>query len=190
LIEVLVVDDHPAVRVGLMVLLRSEPGIVPIATAAGMQEAIELAQKTRPEVALVDYELGDGDGLALCYQLKADAAPPGVLIYSAFARDGLSLAARAAGADGLLDKGAPPEDLFGAIRALAGRRLPPPAVVRDQLVVGARRLQSEDLPILGMLLDGAPRAEIAAVLRLTQPQLDRRVHGMLARLATPARSAA
>jgi DNA-binding NarL/FixJ family response regulator len=190
LIEVLVVDDHPAVRVGLVVLLRSEPGIVPIATAAGMQDAIERAQQTRPDVALVDYDLGDGDGLALCYQLKADAGPPGVLIYSAFARDGLSLAARAAGADGLLDKGAPPDDLFGAIRALAGRRLPPLAVTRDQLVVGARRLQSDDLPILGMLLDRAPRAEIAAVLRLTQPQLDRRVHGMLARLATPARRAA
>ena len=184
------VVDHPAVRVALVVLLRSEPGIVPIATAAGMQDAIDRAKQTRPGVALVDYDLDDGDGLALCYQLKADAAPPGVVIYSAFARDGLSLAVRAPGADGLLDKGAPPEDLFAAIPALTGHRLPPPAVTRDQLVVGAPRLQNADLPILDMLLDDAPRAEIAAILRLTQPQLDRRVHGMPARLATPARRAA
>jgi DNA-binding NarL/FixJ family response regulator len=181
-----VVVHHPAVRVGLVVLLRSEPGIVPIAAAAGMQDAIDRAQRARPAVALVDYDVAEGDGLALCHQLEADAAPPGVVIYTAFARDRLSLAARAA----LLDKGAPPEDLFAAIRAFTGHRLPPPAVTRDQLVVGARRLQNEDLPILDMLLDDAPRAEIAATLRLTQPQLDRRVDGVLARLATSARRAA
>jgi hypothetical protein len=53
------------------------------------------------------------------------------------------------------------------------------------MVVGSRRLEGDERPILGMLLDRAPRADIAAVLRLTEHGFDRRLHGMLARLAAP-----
>ena len=59
-------------RVGLVVLLRGEPGIVPSAAAAGRRHALDCARRTRPHVALVDYDLGDGAGLALCYTPKAD----------------------------------------------------------------------------------------------------------------------
>ena len=59
MIEVLLVDDHPAVRAGLVVLLRGEPGIVPVFAASGMRDALARAERSQPAVALVDYDLGD-----------------------------------------------------------------------------------------------------------------------------------
>jgi DNA-binding NarL/FixJ family response regulator len=186
-IDVLVVDDHPAVRAGLVALLRAEPGIVPVATAVGTRDALGEAERCTPDVALVDYDLRDGNGLELCYELKALPLAPRVLVYSAFARDGLGLAARVAGADGLLDKGVGADELFETIRSLAAGRLAAPTTTPEQMVVGSCRLDSDDLPILGMLLDGEAPAEIAAVLDLSAGELRGRVRGILARLAAPAR---
>jgi two-component system, NarL family, response regulator DevR len=175
------------VRAGLVALLRREPGIVPVAAAQGMQEALVHAERSRPDVALVDYALADGDGPALCYELKSRPAPPGVLIYSAFAHEGLSVAARAAGADGLMGKGASAEELFEAIRSLASRRLRAPLATREALTAASARLDNADVPILGTLIERVPRADIAEVLGLTATELDRRIRRILARLATAAR---
>lgn len=62
MIGVLVVDDHPAVRAGRVALSRGEPGIVPVAAAQGMQEALLHTERNRPDVALVDHARGDGEG--------------------------------------------------------------------------------------------------------------------------------
>jgi DNA-binding NarL/FixJ family response regulator len=187
-IDVLVVDDHPAVRVGLVALLRREPGIVPIGVAQGVEDALAAAARRPPDVALVDYSLSDGDGLTLCHLLKSRAAPPGVLVYSAFARDGLALAARAARADGLLSKGAPPEELFAAIRAVANGHLVPPSGTPEEMALAGARLESGDLPILGMLVEGVATEEIATVLGLHPRELDGRVRRIVAELATIAPS--
>ena len=190
MIDVLVVDDHPAVRAGLVALLRSEPGIVPVAAASGVAEALTSAERCRPDVAVVDFDLRGGSGLELCYELKSRPAAIGVLIYSAFAGNGLSLAARVAGADGLLDKGARPDELFATIRAVVAGRPALPPTTPEQMVAGSCRLDSHDLPILGMLLDREPPAEIAAVLGLSQGELGGRVREVLKQLAAPARRAA
>ena len=185
MIDVLVVDDHPAIRAGLVALLRGEPGIVPVGAARGVEDALACADRSRPDVAIVDYELSDGDGLSLCYELNSRAAAPRVLIYSAFASAGLHLASRAAGAAGVLDKSASPEELFNTIRAVAAGRLAPPVMRPEQMVAAGTRLENEDRPILAMLLEGVPPDEVAAVLGLGASELDGRVRGIFARLATP-----
>ena len=187
MIDVVVVDDHPAVRAGLVALLRGEPGIVPVATAGGVDDGLTSVERCSPNVALVDYDLRDGNGLELCYEPKALAVAPAVLMYSAFAPDGLALAARAANADGLLEKVVTPDELFATIRSLAAGRPAPPPISPEQMVIGSCRLDSDDLPILGMLLEREPPAEIAAVLDLSASELKGRVRGILARLAAPAR---
>jgi DNA-binding NarL/FixJ family response regulator len=185
-IRALIVDDHPAVLSGLVSALRSEPGLVPVATAGGVSAALTEAERRDPNIALVDYQLADGDGLTLCHELKLLASPPAVLIYSAFARRELALAAVVAGADGVVDKGAPLDELLDAIRTVArgGKALPamrPEAVERI-----VARLDPDDLPILGMRIDGATLSEVAAVLQLEENELSRRVAAMLGRLAGPA----
>ncbi|MBD0282674.1 MAG: response regulator transcription factor [Thermoleophilaceae bacterium] len=183
MIRVLIVDDHPALRRGLVAALRYEPGFVTIGVAAGMAAALVEAERSIPDVALVDYQLADGDGLILCHELKLLPKAPGVLIYSAFARPELAMAAMVAGADAIVNKGAQLEELFGAIRTVArgGTALPrlrPGAVERD-----VARLEPEDLPILGLRMDGATLPEIASVLRVDERDVSRRLTAMLGRLA-------
>jgi DNA-binding NarL/FixJ family response regulator len=181
MIRVLVVDDHPAVRAGLVALLRAEPGLVPVAAAADPEAAINAARRTRPDVAVVDYQLRRGDGLLVCRELKALPAPPRILIYSAFAEQALGLPAAVAGAHGVVDKAVSPDELFERVRTVA-RGETVLAITAEAMTAGAARLETEDLPILGLIMDRTPQAEIAEVLNLDERELDHRVEAMLTRL--------
>lgn len=182
MIRALIVDDHPAVLSGLVGAFRAEPGFVPLRTASGVKAALVAAERVQPNVALIDYQLPDGDGLTLCHELKLLASPPAVLIYSAFARRELALAATVAGADGIVDKGAQLDELFAALRTVArgGKALP---ALRPQAVEQTvSRLDPQDLPILGMRIDGATLSEIGGVLHLEERELSRRLIALLGRL--------
>jgi DNA-binding NarL/FixJ family response regulator len=188
-LRVLVVDDHHAVRTGLLAMLADEPGIEPAGAAGSAGEAHEawLSARERIDVVLVDYHLPDEDGLSLCLWLKTTDDPPAVVIYSGFA-DALAMPALIAGADGLVGKSSDPMDVGEVIRAVAAgeRRLPElsPQIAGDL----GRRLADEDMPILGMLRHGVPAAEIAETLGLAPRALVSRRWAMLEQLiAAPER---
>jgi DNA-binding NarL/FixJ family response regulator len=177
MIHVLVVDDHQAVRAGLVALLRQEPGFVPAATATTVGEAVERVTQHALDVTLVDYHLPDATGADLCRRLRG--TPPG-LLYSAVPSDRMTLAARVAGASGVISKAAPTEELFDAIRAVAKGRTAFPPVRRDALAAATRRLRAEQLPILGMALDGTPPTEMAMALRVDFDEVDAMIAEVLA----------
>jgi DNA-binding NarL/FixJ family response regulator len=181
-IGVLVVDDHPAIRAGLASLLRCEPGLVCVATAGSATDGIEAARRMEPAVVLADYELPDYDGLVLCSELKTLRKAPGVIVYSAFARPRLLPAAAVAGVDAMLDKGAPADELFETIRAVArgAGRLPspPPEVMERSFAL----LDTEEIVLFGMAVNGAPPDEIAAVAGTDPDDTRRQLRALLARL--------
>jgi DNA-binding NarL/FixJ family response regulator len=187
MIRVLLVDDHPALRAGLYTVLRAEPGIVPQAAVASPSEALEEMERGRPDLVLLDYHLQEGDGLSLCLRLKTSPDPPHVLIYSAYADTRLTIPAMVAAADGVANKAGPAEDLFDAIRTISrgGSLLPP--VSRELLEEASSRLDPDDLPILGMIMDRTKRDEIAGVLDIPPETLRRRIERMLPalRVETP-----
>jgi DNA-binding NarL/FixJ family response regulator len=185
MIRVLVVDNHPAVRAGLVALLRAEPGLVPVASAADPEGAIAAARDTQPDVAVVDYHLKRGDGLLVCKELQALPEPPRTLIYSAFAGRDLGLPAAVAGAHAVIDKGILPDELFEPVRAVA-RGETVLAITPEAMPAGAARLDTEGLPILGLIVDGTSRSEIAEVLGLDERELGRRVEATLCHLKVPA----
>jgi DNA-binding NarL/FixJ family response regulator len=189
--RIAVIDPQPAVRAGLLMLLRTEPGLVPVGVAAGAHDGVELADRLRPDVVLLEPHLLDGDGLGLCRRLRAGDDPPGVVLYATDADPALALLARVAGADGLVDKAAEPAELFDAIRIVArgGCALPP--VDTEQLEAAAHRIEAEDLALLAMLVDRTPHADVADTLHLDQRRMSRRVERLLGRLrARPAAGAA
>jgi DNA-binding NarL/FixJ family response regulator len=180
--RVLVVDDHSAVRSGIEALLAGEPDLDPVGTACGAEEALRLAREQRPDVAIVDFQLGDRDGLSLCRQLKELPHPTRVVVYSAFADGPMALAGVIAGADGVVHKAALASELCETVRAVAaGGTAIPPAAPAARAVVAAR-LDPEDLPILAMLLDGTPPEEIARVMGMRPKWLAARRWAMLERL--------
>ena len=188
--RIAIVDPQPAVRAGLAMLLRSEPGLVPVGAATGAHEGAELVARQRPDVVLLESRLLEGDGLALCRRLRAGAQPPRVILYTADPDPALALLARVAGADGLVDKSAAPPELFDAIRVVArgGSALPP--LHAHQLDAVAQLVEPDDLALLAMLVDRTPAADVAAALRLDSRKLSRRTERLLGRLrARPARAA-
>jgi DNA-binding NarL/FixJ family response regulator len=182
MIDVVVVDDHPAVLAGLVGLVESEPGIACLAAVRSAADALDATRQTGAAVVVADYELRDGDGLTLCADLKSLPAPPGVIIYSAFARPRLLPAAAIAGADAMLDKAAPADQLFETIRRVAAgaTRLPsPPPEVMERCF---RKLNPDDVPLFGMAINGAPASEIAAVVGTDLEETRRRLRVLLGRL--------
>jgi DNA-binding NarL/FixJ family response regulator len=180
--RVLVVDDHSAVREGIEALLAGEPDFEPVGTAGSAAEALELARQTRPDVAIVDFQLGDRDGLSLCRQLKEFPDPARVVLYSAYADGPLALAGVIAGADGVVHKAALAGELCDTVRAVAAGRTSIPAPPPAARAVVAARLDPEDLPILAMLLDGTDPDEIAQVMGMPPAWLAARRWAMLERL--------
>jgi DNA-binding NarL/FixJ family response regulator len=130
--RILIVDPLPAVRAGLTMLLRTEPGLVPVGSAAGGEEALALAERLRPEIVLLEPHLTDEDGLALCRRLRALPHAPRVILYSADDDPALVLLSRVAGANGLVHKAADPTDLFEAVRVVGRGGSALPVIAADR----------------------------------------------------------
>ena len=185
MIRVAIVDDHHAIRLGLHAAIRSEPGLVPVGAAEGSADLEPLLYRTDPDVVLLDYHLPGTDGLTLCRRIKRDGPSPGVVLYSAFADPSMTVPAIVAGADALVHKGVPARDLFDAIRRVARGELALPPLTGALLEQASQEVDPEDLPILGMLVDHTPVAEVAATMRLTNAELNGRIERMLAQLKVP-----
>jgi DNA-binding NarL/FixJ family response regulator len=180
--RIAVVDPQPAVRAGLTMLLRTEPGLVPIGAATGAHDGFELVERLGPDVVLLEHQLLDGDGLSLARRLKALPRPPRVILYTSEPDGEMVLLARIASADGLVDKAADPRELFEAIRVVArgGSALPP--LGPEQLDAAAHAIDPEDLALLAMLADGTPASDAADTLRLDRRKVGRRIERLLGRL--------
>ena len=179
--RIAIVDPHPAVRAGLTALLRSEPGLVPVGSAGTAEEALELVARSAPDLVLLEPYLGVDDGLQLCRRITADGGPR-VVAYTEASDPALEVALRVACADGIVDKQAAPAELFEALRVVARGRTSLPPLTPGQLRAAAARVESDDLALLAMLVDGTPAADVADTLRLDRRRMARRVERLLGRL--------
>ena len=180
--RIAIVDPQPAVRAGLAALLRSEPGLVPVGAAGSAEEALETVARTAPDLVLLEPLLGTGDGLQLIRRITGAEDGPRVVAYTEVGDPALEVALRVAGADGLVDKQAPPEELFEALRTVARGRTSLPLVTPAQLRAAAARVESDDLALLAMLVDRTPADDVADTLRLDPRRMARRIERLLARL--------
>ncbi len=188
--RIAIVDPQPAVRAGLAMLLRTEPGLVPVGAANGVHDGIDLVERLRPAVVLLERHLLDGDGLSLCRRLKARPQPPRVILYTAEPDGALVLLARVAGADGLVDKASDPSELFEAVRAVARGGSALPALEPHDLDAASHLIDPEDLALLAMLVDGTPPGDVADTLRLDRRKVGRRIERLLGRLRAGTAAAA
>jgi DNA-binding NarL/FixJ family response regulator len=185
----LVVDDHPAVRRGLLELLQEEADFVVIATVSSADEAMSVAERTTVDVVVTDYQLGGRNGLWLSRKLKRLPASPRVVIYTAYSDGLLAAAAAVAEADGVMSKGSLGSELSQAIRAVARGRLLLP-MVRGRFADEIRaRLDDQEQAIYGMRLAGISPAEIARTLGISAGSLESHLSEMVHRLEAPERPA-
>lgn len=182
MLRVALLDDHPAVLAGLRRLIDSEPDMRVAAVASSAAGLARELEGIRPDVLILDYDLARGDGLAHCRRIKSRLNPPSVIIYSAYAGPALTLAARAAQADGVVDKAAPVPALLAAVRSVGHGDEALAPVPRDAFEAAVARLDDEDLPVFAMLLDREPIDSIADALRADRAEVARRAQRIVGRL--------
>ncbi|MFD3540216.1 response regulator [Streptomyces sp. NPDC058662] len=170
---ILLCDDHVVVRAGLLALLGSEPDIEVLGEAGSGEEAVALATRLRPDVVLMDLQLGEGiDGVEATRRITALPEPPHVLVLTTYDTDADITRAIGAGATGYLLKAERPEELFAAIHAAAQGRttLSPPVASRVMARMRGTRptLTDRELDILGQLARGLGNREIARALFISE----------------------
>jgi DNA-binding NarL/FixJ family response regulator len=118
-IRLLVVDDHPVFRLGMVALLSSIGGFDVVGEAAAVDEAVERAAELCPDVILMDLHLGAGSGIDATRRILEQSPGIGVLAVTMMDDDDSVFAAMRAGARGYLLKGAAPDDIERAVRSVA-----------------------------------------------------------------------
>ena len=183
--DIVLVDDHPAVRAGLRGLVEDEDGLRVAATAATAREGFEAIADTQPAGRAASTSTCPTTTASRCACARAALpAPPRVIIYSAFADAGLAVRAAIAGAEGVLPKADAAARCCSTRCADGARRA---ARRRARCARVGERLDAADLPILGMLAHGVGQREIAATLGLEPEWLEARRWAMLARLGAASR---
>lgn len=132
MIRVLIADDHPIVRDGLIAVLAADPDVEVVGQAGGGREAVTLAGRLSPDVVLLDLRMPAGDGVAAITALRAGSRDtPRILVLTTYDTDDDIRRALVAGADGYLLKDTPRADLLDAVHQLAaGHPVLTPEVLR------------------------------------------------------------
>jgi DNA-binding NarL/FixJ family response regulator len=199
-IRVLVVDDHPMVREGLRSMLNGD-GIEVVAEAGTAAEAVQAAERARPDVVLLDVELPDGDGLGVLGRIKARMPGTSVLIVTMHDESRLVRQAVAAGAAGYVLKGVGRRELLAAVRAVRdGEAVLDPALLRTLVaetpverqpaLESAERLTTVDRDVLRLVAKGLTNREIADRMRWSVATAKKYVQRVLGKLGASDRTQA
>jgi DNA-binding NarL/FixJ family response regulator len=195
--RVMLIDDHPIVLSGLSALVESEDGLELVATARTAAEARAVA--IEPDVAVIDLELPDGDGIELGATLKRTWPGLRVVVLTMHADNQAVIRSLGAGMDGYLLKDSDPEDVLAAIHTAARGALVLGRGASNAVVAAAasaprtdalRALDARDLEILELLVQGLPTSQVAARLFLAPKTVRNRISEMLTKLGVASRDEA
>lgn len=174
MIRIVVVDDHPIVRQGLVATLDDEADFEVVGAASSAEEALALVGRQAPDVILLDLELPGLSGVEAIPRLREVSPTTGILVFTAYDTDERVLSAIQAGAGGYLLKGAAVTEIAGAIRTVAagGTALAPSAAAKLANAVraprGAGPLTSREREVLRLVAQGLPGKQIAGTLGISE----------------------
>jgi two-component system, NarL family, response regulator DevR len=199
-VRVFLLDDHEVVRRGLRELLETEGDLAVVGEAGTAEEALTRIPPTRPDVAVLDVRLPDGDGVEVCREIRSGHPEIKCLILTSFSDDEALFQAIMAGAAGYLLKQVKGNDLVDAVRRVAaGQSLLDPAVtarVLERLRAGPEtderleRLTDQERRILDLIAEGLTNRQIAEAVHLAEKTVKNYVSNLLSKLGMERRTQA
>lgn len=191
-IRIMIVDDHPLMRVGIAAIIDACPDMAVVAQCASGEEAVRLHPQCAPDLVLMDLRLPAMSGVEAIRAIRSQAPKARFVVLTTYEGDEDIYQALDAGARGYLIKGMPHEALIDALRKVhSGRRFLPPPVT---MALAARQPQGELSPreheVLQLLVDGRSNREIAAALGIKEATVKSHVSVILMRLQVSDRTQA
>lgn len=191
--RVLIVDDHPLFRRGLLQLLRTIPAFVLVGEAASGAEGLALARELRPDLILLDLNMRDGDGLDMLRGLRTARSEARVVMVTVSDSGEDVVAALRGGAEGYLLKDMEPEAMLEALQAVAAGRVVIPPQLNHLLAAalrgesrpqsaGAAGLTEQELRILEKIAAGLPNKQIGRELDIAEGTVKVHVKHILRKL--------
>jgi DNA-binding NarL/FixJ family response regulator len=197
MIRLVIADDHPIVRAGLIALFSAEDDITVVAEATTPEEAVAAAERENPDVVLMDLQFGAqqaSTGADATRTIRAMAAPPYVLVLTNYDSDADILGAVEAGASGYLLKDAPPHELTAAVRAASLGESALAPVIASRLLDRVRApkvsLSAREMEVLDGVAAGRSNAEVATALFITETTVKSHLAHIFSKLDVSSRTAA
>jgi DNA-binding NarL/FixJ family response regulator len=198
MIRVLVVDDHPVVRHGLIAMLRWETDLEVVGEAGDGAAAVQLIEELEPEVVLLDLRMPELSGIEVMQRIRKTLPAVRFLVLTTYDTDEYLAPALAAGAQGYLLKDAMPEDLAQAVRSIArgGAALEPGVAARvlERMQSGGspepEPLSAREREVLQLLANGATNRQIAAQLNLSENTVKTHLSNIFSKLDVQSRAEA
>jgi DNA-binding NarL/FixJ family response regulator len=201
-IKILIADDHPVVREGLITMIKREPDFQVVGEATNGVEAVKKARELKPDVVLMDLRMPELDGVEAIRQISSTEPNIKYIILTTYSDDEYIFRGIEVGARAYLLKDAPRDDLFKAIRAVnRGESLIQPVVaskVLDRFAELSRQAQSappdvlseRELEVLKWMAKGDANKEIAAQLNITDSTVKTNISNIFQKLGAKDRTEA
>jgi len=190
--RILIADDHPVVREGLVALINRRPDMVVVAEVSSGREAVDQFLRHRPDVALLDLRMPGMDGVEAIAAIRQKIPTARLIILTTFDEDEDVYRGLRAGAKAYLLKDAPRDDLLKCIRGVhQGQTIIPPPIaakLADRLTTS--ELTRREIQVLQLVGDGKGNKEIAVALSISEGTVKTHVSSILAKLEAADRTQA